>query len=110
MVYEYGKFTSSQIAEVKHLLQKKIFFLLLIVDPQTRENYESVNVEEAFDEILRMLSGFNGLLNYPAEVVDISCKLKAALQEYSKGMVYDFAAYRRLILSAGKEVERIKEV
>ncbi len=110
MVYEYGKFTSSQISEVKHLLQKKIFFLLLIVDPQTRANYESVNVEEAFDEILRMLSGFNGLLNYPAEVVDISCKLKAALEEYSKGAVYDFKAYRRLILSAGKEVEKIKEV
>lgn len=110
MVYEYGKFTENQIAEVKRLLQKKIFFLLLIVDPQTKENYESVNVEEAFDEILRMLSGFNSLLNYPAEVVDISCKLKAALQEYSKGMVYDFTAYRRLILSAGKEVERIKEV
>ena len=28
----------------------------------------------------------------------------------SKGSVYDFKAYRRLILSAGKEVERIKEV
>lgn len=110
MVYEYGSFTENQIAETKHLLQKKIFFLLLIVDPNTREDYESVNVSEAFDEILRMLSGFNSLLNYPTEVVEISCKLKAALEEYSKGMVFDFKAYRRLILSAGKEVEKIKEV
>ncbi len=110
MVYEYGNFTVNQIAETKHLLQKKIFFLLLIVDPGTRENFDQVDVPDAFDEILRMLSGFNSLLNYPAEIVDISCKLKAALEEYSKGAVYDFKAYRRLILSAGKEVERIKEV
>lgn len=110
MVYEYGNFTKDQIAETKRLLQKKIFFLLLIVDPKTRDNFETVNVPEAFDEILRMLSGFNELLNYPAEVVDISCKLKAALEEFNKGSVYDFLAYRRLILSAGKEVEKIKEV
>ncbi len=110
MVYEYGNFSTNQIAETKHLLQKKIFFLLLIVDPQTREEYDVVNVPEAFDEILRMLSGFNALLNYPVEIVEISCKLKAALEEYSKGIVFDFRAYRRLILSAGKEVEKIKEV
>ena len=30
MVYEYGNFTKDQIAETKRLLQKKIFFLLLI--------------------------------------------------------------------------------
>jgi hypothetical protein len=110
MVYEYGQFTEGQIAETKHLLQKKIFFLLLIVDPKTRENFETVDVPEAFDEILRMLSGFNKLLNYPAEVVDISCKLEAAREEYNKGHVFDFMAYRRLILGAGKEVEKIKEV
>lgn len=110
MVYEYGNFSEEQIAGIKRILQNKIFFLLLIVDPQTRENYKTVNVPEAFDEILRMLSGFNNLLNNPVEVVEISCKLKAALEEYSKGLAYDFKAYRRLILSAGKDVEKIKEV
>ncbi len=110
MVYEYGEFTSEQIAEVKHLLQKKIFFLLIIVDPQTREDYDTVDVSEAFDEILKMLSGFNALLNYPVEVVDVSCKLKAALEEYSKGVALNYKVYRRLVLGAGKEVEKIKEV
>ena len=110
MVYEYGEFTPEQIAETKHLIQKKIFFLLIVADPQTRENYDTVNVPEAFDEILRMLAGFNSLLNSPVEVVDVSCKLKAALEEYSKGIAFDFRVYRRLILGAGKEVEKIKEV
>ena len=110
MVYEYGEFTADQIAEAKHLLQKKIFFLLIIVDPETRENYTTVNVPEAFDEVLKMLAGYNGLLNYPVEVVDVSCKLKAALEEYSKGMCFDYKIYRRLVLGAGKEVEKIKEV
>ena len=27
MVYEYGEFTQGQVADIKHLLQKKIFFL-----------------------------------------------------------------------------------
>ena len=49
MVYEYGNFSVNQIAETKHLLQKKIFFLLLIVDPGTRENFDQVDVPDAFD-------------------------------------------------------------
>ena len=109
MDYKYGEFTSNQIADIKHLLQKKIFFLLLIVDPETRENYD-VNVTEAFEEVLQTLSGFNSLLNNPVEVVEISCKLSAALEEYSKGIAFNYKMCRRLILGAGKEVELIKEV
>lgn len=110
MVYEYGEFTQSQVADIKHLIQKKIFFLLIAVDPNTQERYKNVDVSAAFDDILRMLAGFNDLLNHPAEVVSISCRLKAALEEYQKGDLYDFKVYRRLILTAGKEVENIKEV
>lgn len=109
MVYEYGEFTTNQIAEMKKLLQKKIFFLLLIVDPNTREEYD-VDVAEAFEEMLQTLSALNGLLHYPVEIVDVSCKLKAALDEYSKGPTFDFKIYRRLVLGAGKEIELIKEV
>lgn len=110
MVYEYGEFTQNQVADIKHLIQKKIFYLLIIVDPATQEQYKNVNVPAAFDELLRMLAGFNDLLNNPTEVVSISCRLKAALKEYLKGNEYDFKAYRRLILKAGREVENIKEV
>lgn len=110
MVYEYGEFTQGQVADIKHLLQKKIFFLLIAADPNNREQFKSVNIPAAFDDMLRMLAGFNGLLDYPAEVVSISCRLKAALKEYQKGSDYDFNAYRRLVLTAGKEVESIKEV
>ena len=110
MVYEYGEFTPNQVADIKHLIQKKIFFLLIVVDPETQGQYKSVNVPAAFDDILRMLAGFNDLLNHPTEVVSISCRLKAALEEYQKGNEYDFKTYRRLILTAGKEVENIKEV
>lgn len=110
MIYEYGEFTPDQVAEIKHLIQKKIFFLLIVADPETQEQYKNVNVPAAFDDILRMLAGFNDLLNHPTEVVSVSCRLKAALEEYLKGSAYDFKAYRRLILTAGKEVENIKEV
>lgn len=110
MVYEYGEFTPNQVADIKHLIQKKIFYLLIIADPKNQDQYKNVNIPAAFDDMLRMLAGFNDLLDYPAEVVTISCRLKAALKEYQKGSDYDFKVYRRLVLTAGREVESIKEV
>lgn len=107
MVYEYGEFTPNQVADIKHLIQKKIFYLLIVAENQAQ--YKNVDIPAAFDDLLRMLAGFNDLLNHPAEVVSISCRLKAALSEYQSSD-YDFTVYRRLILTAGKEVESIKEV
>lgn len=112
--YKYGEYTKEQISSIKKYLQKQIFFLLLIVDPKTKNEYENINVAEAIRSVLFEIGGFNSCLNYPAEVVRINDLIEAALNEYLSPdfCTNDFkhCAYRKLILDAGAKVNEIKEV
>ena len=45
---KYGSYSSEQINSVKYKIRKSIYFLLLYVDPQTRDDYPDVNVADAF--------------------------------------------------------------
>ena len=107
--YSYGSFTRNQIADAKAKMRKKIFFLLLIVDPETADNYESVDVNAAFESMLDTLGGLNGLLNYPQEFVEVMALIYAAYLEYQKPQL-NYPHYRKLILDAGNTVKKIKEV
>ena len=92
MTYKYGDFTSNQISKTKEKMRKQIFFLLLIVDPTTAEEYENVDVRDAFQNVLSTFGGLNDLLGYPQEFVTVMSQLNAAL------------------LEAGNTVLKIKEV
>lgn len=109
MVYSYGKFTSGQIAQAKQHLRKKIFFLLLCVDPATKDECSDVDVAAAFENVLNEIGGMNELLNNPPELVQIMSYLVAARHEYISDD-FDFAKYRKLVLDAGALVLDIKEV
>lgn len=110
MEHKYGwSFSQQQMVNTKNDLRKKIFFLLLCVDPKTKSEYQNIDVEKAFDSLLRNLNGYNELFDYPVEIVRIMCLLEAALNEY-KNSNFHFNAYRKLILDAGSEVLKIKEV
>lgn len=109
MVYKYGEFSSNQISKTKEFMRKRIFFLLLIVDPKTKDEYENVNVYEAFDCELRKIGGLNSILLQPPELVRIISLLEAALIEFSSPN-FDWYKYRKLVLDAGNEVLKIKEV
>ena len=109
MLYKYGEFTDNQIRQTKVYMRKQIFFLLLIVDPQTKDNYPNVDVDEAFSSLLRKFGGLNDILLCPPELVRVVSILEAALKEYhSEDFAY--ARYRKLILDAGAEVLKIEEV
>lgn len=109
MIYKYGEFTSNQIAETKQYMRKRIFFLLLICDPEKQQEYENVNVSEAFDCELRKLAGLNSILFCPPELVRVMALLEAALIEWSNPD-FNWLKYRKLVLDAGNEVLKIKEV
>lgn len=109
MQHRYGEFTDYQMSETKKAIRKQIFFLLLYVDPKTKQEYENVNVKKAFNSLLHKLGGMNEILFCPPELVTIISLLQAALIEYKKED-FNFQAYRKLILDAGAEVDRIKEV
>lgn len=110
MKHKYGwDFTKEQISDAKTDLRGKIFFLLLCVDPKTKSEYQNIDVETAFDSLLRNLDGYNKLFDCPVEVVRTMCLLEAALNEYKKPD-FQFSIYRKLVLDAGSEVLKIKEV
>lgn len=116
----YGKFTSEQIAQTKKTLRGSIFFLLLCVDPRTSWEYENVDVNKSFEDILLKLDGLNDLLLNPPEIVITMSLLQEARKEFKKINEnkmnenkmrgnFDFRLYRKLILDAGAEIDKIKE-
>ena len=109
MKHRYGEFPPRQVSEYKEKMRKQIFFLLLIVDPNTKDEYRDVDVEEVFDNVLRTFGGFNELLGCPMQMVTVMSMLSAARMELHRED-FSFGVYRKLILDAGSEVLKIKEV
>ena len=109
MKYTYGEFSKDQLGEVKQKMRKQIFFLLLIVDPSTSEEYKNVDVVGAFKNVLYMFGGLNDLLGYQREFVDVMSLLNAAFLELQSD-TFNWQTYRKLILDAGNAVLAIKEV
>lgn len=109
MLHKYGEFTDNQIDSAIILIRKQIYYLLLCVDPKTKNDYINVNIPKAFDSLLIKLGGLNSILFEPPEMVTIISLLEAALCEYNNPE-FDFKVYRKLILDAGNEVLKIKGV
>jgi len=107
--YKYGTFKVKQIRETKETMRKQIFFLLLLADPATKDQYPDVDIKRAFDNLLIKINGFNSLLSYPSEVVEILSVLESAREELNRPEL-DFEKYRKLVLDAGAIVQKIKEV
>lgn len=104
----YGEFTQTQIAQIKRSLRGSIFFLLLCVDPKTSSEYENVDINKCFEGLLLKLGGMNDLLMNQPEIVTTMSLLQAALNEFNK-LSFDFHIYRKLILDAGAEIDKLKE-
>ena len=104
--HKYGKFTNDQLDEVLLKLRKKIFFLLLYVDPKTRHEYENIDVLGAFDNILYELGGMNSILFAPPHLITVISLLEEARLEYLNED-FNFPKYRKLILDSGVEILRI---
>lgn len=106
----YGEFTTDQIMQTKKSLRGSIFFLLLCVDPQTSHEYKNVDVNKCFTGLLLRLGGMNDLLMNPPELVTVMSLLQAAFNEVNKDVdKFDFNIYRKLILDAGAEIQKLRE-
>ena len=104
----YGEFTQSQIAETKKSLRSSIFFLLLCVDKRTAPEHEDVDVNKCFEGLLLRMSGLNDLLMNQLEIVTAMSLLQAAKREFNKDK-FNYCRFRKLILDAGSEIEKLKE-
>ena len=109
MQHLYGEFTNNQIEQAKKSLRGSIFFLLLCVDNKTAHEYKDVDINKCFKGLLLKLGGMNQLLMNPPELVTVMSLLQAAMIEYNSPE-FEFKTYRKLILDAGAEVDKLKEV
>ena len=73
------------------------------------DEYEDVDVNEAFTNLLNKLGGLNSILFEPPELVTVISLLERAMWTYNKPK-FNFYKYRKLLLDAGSEVLKIKEV
>lgn len=109
MEHLYGEFTENQIAQTKKSLRASIFYLLLYVDKDTRDEYPDVNVPQSIKGLLMKIGGLNELLMCQPELVTVMSLLQAALREYNNPK-FSYKKYRKLILDAGSEIMKLKEV
>jgi len=109
MKHLYGEFTKEQIVQTKKSLRSSIFFLLLCVDRKTASEYEDIDVNKSFNGLLLRIGGLNELLMNQPELVTVLSLLQAAKIEYNNPE-FNFHTYRKLILDAGAEVDKLEEV
>lgn len=110
--YKYGTYGDEQFLDSTTYIRKQIFYLLLYVDPKTKDEYKDTDVNKAFNGLLYKLSGLNSLLAEPPALVNVMSMLEAALLEYQnllKNTDFNFSKYRKLILDAGNEVLKINK-
>lgn len=103
MKAKYGDYSPTQIAATKLSLRKSIFFLLLYVDPATKQDYLDIDVPGAFRNLQYKIAGMNELLQEPPELVETMSLLESALLEL-QSKCFDFVKYRKLILDAGAKI------
>lgn len=108
MTAKYGSYSSAQIMSIKTAIRKSIFFLLLYVDPETKDEYPDIDVADAFRSLQYRLNGLNSILFEPPEIIQTMSLLEAAYNEYMKSD-FEFRNYRKLILDAGAEIMKVKE-
>jgi hypothetical protein len=107
MSYEIKSLSSKQLDDELLKLKKQIFFLLLIVDPDTKSTYKNINVEDVFNDLFRKIDALNVLFCNPPGFVNVLSSLVTA-EEERLSEDYDFALYRKYILDAGGAVERMR--
>ena len=104
--HKYGEFADMQLSEIKEILRKRIFFLLLVAeDLEAKEKFPEVDLVQANTTLLWRISGLNELLGEPVELVTVLSLLAEAKNTITEN--FDFAKYRKLILDAGAEIMKI---
>ncbi len=108
--YKYGTYSDEQFLDSTTYIRKQIFYLLLYVDPKTKDKYKETDVCMAFNNLMYKLDGLNSLLFEPPALIQIMSMLESALLEYKKYLNnsgFNFNKYRKLILDAGNETLKI---
>ncbi len=104
MVNKYGEFTYKQFEEYLKFLHSKIHWLLIYNDPQTRVEYQYVNIVSYIDSLQKHLIGLNELLNYSPVIITIMADLEFLKQNVDR---IDFSEFRKIVLNIHRLVDTI---
>lgn len=107
VTHEYGKFKLDQVEYYQTKLRKKIFWLVLYTDKNTKEDFSNVDVVKYHESLLFEISSLNKLLLYPKDFVEIINTLDSALT-ILKSDHFSFLKYKKLVLDAGALMQRLK--
>lgn len=111
--HKYGEFADMQISEIKEILRKRIFFLLLVAEDykiNQGTKYPEINLTQANTTLLWRISGLNDLLGNPLELVTVLSLLEEAKNTIPEDLdfkTFNYVKYRKLILDAGAEIMKL---
>ena len=105
--HKYGEFKQEQTEDYQNKLRKKIFWLVLYTDKNTKYDFENIDVVKYHENLLFEISNYNALLFYPKDFVEIINILESALT-ILKSDEFDFARYKKLVFDAGALMQRLK--
>ena len=105
--HKYGEFKQEQTEYYQNKLRKKIFWLVLYTDKNTKDDFENIDVVKYHENLLSEISSYNELLFYPKDFVEIINTLEQALS-ILKSDNFDFITYKKLVLDAGALMQRLQ--
>lgn len=105
--HKYGEFKQEQTGYYQNKLRKKIFWLVLYTDKNTKDDFENIDVVKYHENLLFEISNYNALLFYPNDFVEIINTLEQALN-ILKSDEFDFKRYKKLVFDAGALIQRLK--
>lgn len=105
--HKYGIFKESQIEYYQEKLRKKIFWLVLYTDKNTKADFDEIDVVKYHEDLLFEISRYNELLLYPEYFVEIINALESALY-ILKSDRFNFRKYKKLVFDAGALLKRMK--
>ena len=105
--HKYGEFKQEQTEYYQNKLRKKIFWLVLYTDKNTKDDFENIDVVKYHENLLSEISSYNELLFYPKDFVEIINTLEQALS-ILKSDNFDFIRYKKLVFDAGALMQRLK--
>ena len=105
--HKYGKFKAEQTKQYQDKLRKKIFWLVIYTDKNTKNDFKDIDVVRYHENLLFEISNYNALLFYPKDFVEIINKLESALTVL-KSEHFNFNKYKKLVFDAGALMERLE--
>ena len=104
---KYGYIDEQQYESYKKHIRSSFYWLIQYSDPNTKDNYPTVNLQQYITLLQKELNGFNSLMLCPKEMVSIMSTLESALIDIENN-TFNFKIYRKLFLDAGDLSVNIK--